>query len=522
MSKLLVITAVAMIIMIACSSQSPLKADSLAEPVVISQTEDGKGMGYPDGRKLARDSHGNLYVAFRKKFRAGSSLLYHIFVARSGDGGASWRIVNGGVPVETTGDYTQRVPAIAIDSQDVIHLLWYGLDEGQTGGNEREIKYSRSSDGGASWTAWRNVADVAGYSSETLWQEHPLLHVGPDNTLYLVWQGRDANHLKSQTRFSRSDDGGNSWRDWVDINPSDTQNFSRPTLVAAGDGTLTLLAYTGVASDQRVVWAQSPDGGETWGNWQPMSSGTADQRHVSMVLDDQDRVHAVWRQPAEGSSTPTQIHYAVLDDGAWSVPVLVSPSPAYQFFPSLGLAANGQLWLTWLETADESGFVTNTHQEDPVGAVMVALLAENGRFHPPQQITTNGTAQFPSVGWAQHHQDNSFGLVWSQTGSGGFDVVYYRLPCNAPQAPTLSLARLADGLRFFWSGGSGQSYAVWQSSALGFASSLLVGQTRGVELVETAVPSNTTFYRLQAVGPCGETAVSPNLVGKFDFPLFQP
>ena len=520
MSKLLVTIFVAMIVMIACRSRSPLKADSLAEPVVISQTEDGKGMGYPDGRKLARDSKGNLYVAFRKKFRAGSSLIYHIFVAKSSDGGTSWHLLNNSTPVETTGDYTQRVPAIAIDSQDVIHLVWYGLDEAQTGGNEREIKYSRSSDGGTSWTTWRNLADLDGYSSETLWQEHPLLHVGPDNTLYVVWQGRDANHLKSQTRFSRSDDGGNSWRDWVDINPSETQNFSRPTLVAAGDGTLTLLAYTGVGTDQRVVWAQSPDGGDTWESWQPVSSGTADQRHISIVIDDQDRVHAVWRQPAEGSSAPTQIHYAVLDGGSWSAPVVVSPSSAYQFFPSLGLAANGQLWLTWLETASESGYMTNVHQEDPVGNVMVVLLAENGRFYPPQQITANGTAQFPSVGWGQHHQDNSFGLVWSQTGSSGFDVLYYRLPCNAPQAPTLSLARLIDGLRFFWSGGGSQSYAVWQSPTLGFANSLLVGQTRETGL-ETAVPASTTFYHLQAVSPCGESAVSANLVGKFDFPLFH-
>lgn len=520
MLKLLVATAVVLMVMFACRSENLLKADTFSDPVVVSQTEDGKGMGYPDGRKLARDSQGNLYVAFRKKFRAGSSLLYHIFVAKSGNGGASWHILNDGEPIETTGDYTQRVPAIAVDSQDVIHLVWYGLDEAQAGGNEREIKYSRSADGGVSWTAWRNLADVVGYNGETLWQEHPLLHVGADNTLYVVWQGRDATTVKSQTRFSRSDDGGNSWSDWVDIHPSNGQNYSRPSLVAANDGTVTLLAYTGAGTDQRLVWARSPDGGETWGNWQPVSSGTADQRHLSLVLDGQDRVHAVWRQPAEGSSAPTQIHYAVLDGGGWSVPVVVSPSTAYQFFPSLGLAANGQLWLTWLDTADESGFVTNLHQEDPVGDVMVALLAENGRFHPPQQLTASGNAQFPSVGWGHHHQDNRFGLVWSEASGSGFDILYYQLPCNVPEAPALSLARLANRLRFFWSGSSQQSYAVWQAATVEFAHGLLVGQTRGTEM-ETAVPAATTFYRLQAVSPCGETAVSANLVGHFTFPLFR-
>ena len=153
----------------------------------IDTTDDLKGLGFPDSRKLAQDSQGNLYVAYRKKHRADNKLRYHIFVAKSPDQGTTWQTLNNNRPIEKIGDYTQRVPSIAIDSQDTLHVVWYGLDAEQ-GSNEREIKYVRSTNGGESWSEWQNIVEVPDYNGGTLWQEHPVLHIGRDDTLYLVWQ----------------------------------------------------------------------------------------------------------------------------------------------------------------------------------------------------------------------------------------------------------------------------------------------------------------------------------------------
>jgi hypothetical protein len=151
---------------------TPLSASAL-----VDISEDDKTLGYPDQRKIAIDSQGRLYVAYRKQFRVLGALTYHIFVSRSDDG-RTWTVLNNGEPVEQTGPYTQRVPAIVI-AHDVIHLVWYGGDGNNTGSNQRQIKYVQSTDAGATWSPWVNLAEVPGYAEpQRLWQEHPCMSFG--------------------------------------------------------------------------------------------------------------------------------------------------------------------------------------------------------------------------------------------------------------------------------------------------------------------------------------------------------
>ena len=137
---------------------------------VVAHTEDALALGYPDSRKTVRDSQGNLYVAFRKKHAQVSRTFYHIFVAKSTNGGSSWTVLNSNRPIERVGDYQQRVPSIAIGSNDVLHVVWYGNDSANTGTNQRQIKYVRSTDHGVTWSSWKNIALFAGYNGEDLWQ----------------------------------------------------------------------------------------------------------------------------------------------------------------------------------------------------------------------------------------------------------------------------------------------------------------------------------------------------------------
>ena len=407
----------------ACGREAELQMGHSA-PVVVDTTEDDSALGFPDSRKLAVDSQGHLYLAYRKHFKLLRTTRFHVFVAKSIDGGATWRVTNGGRPIEDVGDFVQRVPSIAIDANDVIHVVWYGTDAQFNGAHERQIKYVQSADSGASWSDWRNIGPVMGYEDDSLWQEHPTIQIDQQNQLYVVWQGRDANHeQKSQIKWSRSTDGGASWADWRNIRADPARSFSRPVLLLGPQGQLFALAYADGQEGMRIFWTRSDDGGATWRAWSLVAPGQRDQRHFSAAMDQQGRVHLAWRQVAAEENAPgvTSIYYAFLDTGirdeeGWSKPVLVAPMPGsalplYQYFPTLMVDVEQRVWLAWLETAAPSGYP----QEKPLTGAIRYTVSVQSKWRAPQTIS-DGAALYPSFAYGKqpHGMLSSPLLAWEE------------------------------------------------------------------------------------------------------------
>jgi len=393
-------------------------------PVQVDQTQDYRGLGYSDQRKIARDSNGILYLAYRKKYRINGLLRYQIFVARSSDSGGAWTVLND-APIARVGDYVQRVPAIAVSADDLIHVVWYGNDADNTADNQRQIKYARSTDAGASWSRWLNLAAIAGYSGQRLWQEHPCIAVH-GRAVYLVWQGLDATYqTASQVKFAASLDGGSSWGAWQNVSPVSMGNRSRPTLVATNDGArLYILAYGDVGGRQQILWTSSTDGGNTWASWASVSPADSDQRHVSVASDSQGALHAVWRQAdATGVS---RICYARYDGRAWSARALVGASQqANQFFPSLTVTSDDTLWVAWTATANRSGYPA----DDPVaGQISYVSMPRGGRWSSPALLANGGDRSiYVSLRRNGPDNDNAIDLVWLNNVGVNLPIYHTRL-----------------------------------------------------------------------------------------------
>jgi hypothetical protein len=352
--------------------------------VEVDTTEDYRALGYTDQRKLARDSRGTLYAAYRKKDSRGDSECYHIFVSKSTDNGKTWSAVRGGMPIEQADDCMQRVPSLIVDTADVIHVVWYGRDKQHNDGNDRQIKYARSADGGATWSAWRNVAEVPGYDGSALWQEHPTI-AADGKLLYIVWQGldRDSGNA-SRAKFIKSTDGGATWSAWRNVGAA-RQNQSRPVLLAARDARLFLFAYGNVGGVQQIIWTTSADSGDTWEPWRAVAPADADQRHVSAALDASDRIHLVWRQ-MDGAGA-SSIRYAMYDRGSWSAATPVGVAPGeYQFFPSIAISGD-TVWVAWTETTERSG----APEDDPATGQIVYVSRAAGSTWSPRATLAPGS-----------------------------------------------------------------------------------------------------------------------------------
>ena len=379
----------------------------------FDRSEDSRTLGYSDQRKLARDAQGVLFAAYRKKFRQGTDLDYHVFVARSADDGATWTVLNGGKPIETTGDFNQRTPGIAIDSHDTIHVAWYGNDARHSGENDRQIKYARSADGGATWSPWVNVAEIAGYTDQKLWQEHPNIIAG-DPALYIIWQGPDESSRSPQAKLAISRDGGASWQPWQNISPTQGQNRSRPTLAVARDGRLLAFAYGSLdkGGPQQIVWASSPDGGASWQPWAGVAPSPDDQRHLSVALGPNDQPRLVWRQG--NASGPSQIFYSVFSGSAWLPPAHIAPNAlAWQVFPSIAVVGD-TTWVVWTESPQNPGFP----EEDPTdGAVMAVHSLPGNTWSQASTVAKSGI--YASLRAGRYSDGGGANVVWSDTGSDG-------------------------------------------------------------------------------------------------------
>lgn len=409
----------------------------LAAQTTVANLEDPKAMGYPDSRKIVRDSVGDLYVAYRKK----NGGAYQIYVARSSNNGSTWSVTNGGSPISTiTGSCNQRVPSLAIDSVNTLHLVWYGLDSGCIStSNARQIKYSHSTNSGNTWSATTNIATVSGYTdtyiyngttySQEYWQEHPVIYIDANDALYVVWEGRDAINVRTgQIKFVRSIDGGASWSSWKNI-AQISASQSRPTMVIDTSGKIFVFAYSKLpgTSQINIVQSTSNDGGTTFSTWSAVSAdNNFEQRHVSAAIDSGNKIHLVWRQEDSTSNGRTVIKYSKFTNPTWSIPVSIAPaSGQYQFFPSI-TNKNGSQFVVWTETPDESGYITDSGSEEPTtGKIVAGKKMQGTTSWTRSDLTSFGSNTWASIRWSSNTMNgSSIDVVYSSGSSDPYQLKY--------------------------------------------------------------------------------------------------
>ncbi len=355
--------------------------------VLVDKTEDLKALGFSGQNKLASDSKGNIFAAYRKKVND----YYEIFVAKIKKEDGLFEVLDAKNVSNIGNRINQRVPSLAIDSKDNIHIVWYGADSSTKEG-DRQIKYSKSSDSGETWSKTINISFVEGYSSQPLWQEHPDIFAGKDDILYVVWEGKDKDKTNQQIKFSKSGDGVN-FSKWMNVTPTSISQ-SRPSIVQDKTGRLYIFMYSKNNSAQQQIWLTTSDNnGATWSDLKNISNSLdVDARHVDSVIDSQDKVHVVWRQYDKGTKT-TQIYYSKFDGKDWSNPLVISKSSTYQFFPHVGVDKNDLVFVTWLETSKKSSFPEDDPKEGD--SYLSYLSSTHSSFSNKTLISNN--SYFPSL-----------------------------------------------------------------------------------------------------------------------------
>jgi hypothetical protein len=226
---------------------------------------------HDDTPQIAADPSGHWVAVWMKGKDYGDE--HDIYVSHSDDHGLTWAPVaylHSSMETDLGNDIVAR---IASDQAGNLVVVWRSDNLiGTNGIGDPDIHYSRSDDGGATWTA------PAALNTDALTDGLIDIEgtVGTDRAGHwaAAWY-RDNTGLGSDRDilFARSTDNGLTWTAPQPLNTNwatGTGNNARPRLVADGTGNWVAVWYSNetlglpIGSDPDVFYARSADDGATW------------------------------------------------------------------------------------------------------------------------------------------------------------------------------------------------------------------------------------------------------------------
>jgi sialidase-1 len=242
---------------------------------------------------------------------------------------------------------TFRIPGIVCDGGGVLHAVYdHRYDNSADLPANVDVGYSRSTDGGATWSTSRVIMDydasVSGSSGNGV-GDPCILHDPVTDTLWVAalwsfgnhaYNGSGAGTLPTETGqyvLAKSEDGGETWSASINVtaavkdNPNWRLIFQGPGHgVAMRNGTLVFPSqYRDESGTVRVCSVFSTDHGATWdfGSSVPTSSPQTNENTVC-ELDD-GRLLFSMRTPSGSNGQRAWIRYTPggavpMRDGSWS------------------------------------------------------------------------------------------------------------------------------------------------------------------------------------------------------------
>ena len=345
-------------------------------------------------------------------------------------------------------------PRAAVDSGGNLHLVWYDL-----GGEDYDVYYSRSTDGGSTWTAKKALTANPSSSAE------PFIAVDPKDRLHVVWSDNAPGN--SEIYYKKSTNGGATWSQAKRLTwTAGLSLYSVLAVDADALDNLLLVWMDKTPGNYEVYFKKSTDGGDTWSSNNRLT-WTSDASSHPVIAVDHSNLHVVWY---DGTQAASEVYYRMSYDYGviWSptrrltwtaglsfVPIIVISPLDFNLIWSDGSPGNLEIYYKkstdggehW--TANKRLTWTSLDTESPAAAIDAAVydlhlvwsdptpgsyevyyrkcsknLGEDDTWSPSERLTWNlGDSRHPGI-----CVDPSGGLhiFWSDSTPGNFEIYYKR------------------------------------------------------------------------------------------------
>ena len=273
--------------------------------------------------KIAVDHNDNLHAVWHQTSPDGSAEIYYGFSTDEGD---TWTSQSADQIISFPNGFHALYPELAVDNNNTVYVVWKEQETSDI--NSAAVYFGKKASGESHFTS--ETADfpisLAHRSTTT-----PAVAIGPDNSISVAYEARNdvGGSYKGAIYFTRSSDGGATWSGLtsevnVDLDPLDDTSSTDPSLVVTSEGNIAVCYCNfdlSSANKTETYVSYSYDNGVTWtGNTSPdiachweMSGDNRPAYNPFMCLSAGDTLHAVWNEDCMdqgGSSGYYEIMYS--------------------------------------------------------------------------------------------------------------------------------------------------------------------------------------------------------------------
>lgn len=218
----------------------------------------------------------------------------NVYFARSTDGGQSFSAPKNlsQIPCDSFWENAYN-PKLAVDVAGTVYVVWDRVGPG--GPPPNQVYFTRSTDGGQTFTAPKNVSHSPPVMPSFGAVVPDLAASGPGE-VWVAWLDRYDQEQLDQVFVSHSIDGGDTFSPplQVSFRPEGWSGSTFPglTVDAAGRGYISWVQPNSGAVD--ALLSRSTDGGATFSLPVDLSQGLGISMNVALAAEASDRVFAAW------------------------------------------------------------------------------------------------------------------------------------------------------------------------------------------------------------------------------------
>jgi hypothetical protein len=357
-------------------------------------------VGYNNHRSLARKSNGDLWCVYSHT----DGETDQIYVSYSTDGGVTWTEEQ--VSYAPAWASIQKQPTIAIDSLDNIHVVWAGDGWGDYT-TKTNIQYRKRT---TSWQTQEAVTNVDHYLNG------PAIAIDSEDNIHVVFYGyedvwtsiRQIQYCQKTTSWQAlevvTSINNHQYYPSIAIDSSDNVHIVWFGANWPGVGS----AFYNIQYRKRTT---------SWQTQEAVTDIAEAQKDPCIAVDSEDNIYVVWTGRGLGDNPTIENIYFRERTTSWQTIELVSDKDPAQYYPSIAIDSLDNIQVAWIGTGwgVNSGWYNILYREKTIDGWQVTdLLTDLAINHEfPIFIWASQPTLYSIV--KTNRTKTGYTLIWSES-----------------------------------------------------------------------------------------------------------